>query len=78
MGDTGTLAETKDGATWSNNSVSNNIMWGNGRLGNMPAKVTDPMVVKKADGSYGFRLPPVYWPQSARVLTPADVGVTTT
>ena len=52
----GTLANTHDGASWTGNTLSNNIQWvtGSALYGNMPGIHKDPKLVKNADGTYSL------------------------
>jgi poly(beta-D-mannuronate) lyase len=52
----GTLAHTKDGASWSKNTLSNNILWptGSANIGDMSGIKKDPHLIKKADGTYSL------------------------
>ncbi len=59
----GTLAHTKDGASWSGNTVTGNTVWvtGTAVIGDMPVSgyvKKDPQLIKNPDGTYSLPPPP--------------------
>lgn len=73
----GTLAHTKDGASWTGNVEQGNVLWptGSAVLGDMPGTKQDPKLVNNADGTYSFSsTSPLQWTITVKLLTALDVG----